>query len=175
MLALTVVLSLFVGCVEVNGGAVELSWSLLTFGGQPITDDDCTGAQIDKIRLHWDEDLEVTGDNGGSTEFECTAYRGITDFVIPVNDNPAQQPPYLLWIEPLCANGMTSPEGSYEVPAPISRDVRHGEVVTLNSLLIVTAVNQLEDTMESTCECPANPSSTKPTCTCCFDTLEANR
>lgn len=171
----TVILPLLMtsGCVQVDGGAVELSWSLLTFDGQPIVGDDCLGANIDRVRLNWDENPELEDRNHGFTDFECTAYRGITDFVITVED-PATQPPYLLWIEPVCANNLVSPAGTFEVPAPISRNMREGEVVTLNSLLIVTAVDQLQGTVEHPCECPGDPSSPEPTCTCCFDILEEN-
>lgn len=124
-----------VGCVDISGGAVELSWSFQTFVGGSIQDA-CATTQVESVRLCW---RAKGGENGTNNcqvltsydDFPCNDFRGITDFVIP----PGEQ---LMEIAPLCTGQDQPPERQkYDVPAPIVRDVITGEVVTLDSLLIV--------------------------------------
>lgn len=132
-------------CVDVEGGAIELSWTLRTFGGDVIDSDReeaCRRARIERVRVCW---RRVAGpDAGGGPEaggdrtcraarsrtFSCEADRGVTQFEVPPGENS-------IWIEPLCAGGEPPAEGTYDVPAPIVRAVRGGEVVALSTLLIV--------------------------------------
>jgi hypothetical protein len=134
-------------CIEVNGGAAELSWALRDFEGKPISGDDpaCTITNIARIRLHWkavtgDADTSLVPD--GTAEFLCNDNRGVTGFTIPAGRQ-------MLWIEPVCPEGAAAP-GSYEVPPPIVRTVEDGTVTTLDALLIVA---------DRDCTCPTSSSS----------------
>ena len=125
-----------VSCVEVNGGAVELSWSVRTFDGVRVADscdDNKRGVHLETIRLAWkavSEGGDGTGmEPDGLAEFPCEDRRGITEFTVPGGE-------HLLWIVPVCAGGAL-PAGNYQVPPPIVRDIREGTVTTLDALLVV--------------------------------------
>lgn len=135
-----------VACVEVNGGAAELSWTLRDFEGKPISDrgPPCTITNIEEIRLNWKAVTDDTGNSlvpDDSTGFECDDNRGVTKFIIPAGRQ-------MLWIEPVCPNETVA--ASYEVPPPIVRDVADGTVTTLDALLIVA---------DPACTCPTSGSS----------------
>jgi hypothetical protein len=150
-LALVVMLQVLtsVACVEVNGGAVELSWSVRAFDGERA-DEDCDNSDrkdgpivhLDKIRLAW----KAIADGGDGTgmepdgwdEFPCSDRRGITEFSVP----PGQ---HMLWIVPVCPGGAPA-TGNYQVPPPIVRTIGEGTVTTLGALLVVAN--------ESTCPAP---------------------
>ncbi len=131
------------GCVEINGGAVELSWTLRTFAGANI--DECSAYEIGQIRLEWQSGPDNPNVDGGSTTFDCTDSRGVTDFVI---GEGAQ----LLEIVPICDDGNDAAADTYEVPAPILRQVHTGELVTLNSLLVVVGCRDA-----NLCTCGVTP------------------
>jgi hypothetical protein len=140
-------------CVQIDGGAVELSWSIRTFDGCPAScnlrgkDEQCNnipGADFDdisEVRICW----EALGDAGelridcgrdpmknDNSRFACAQEHGVTGFEIPEGATA-------IWIEPLCKDtGLTPPPDRYEVPAPIVRNITSGAVTTLNALLIVT-------------------------------------
>ena len=125
-----------VACVEVNGGAAELSWSLRTFDGVRLAtscDDREHGVHLQWIRLAWkaaaDSGDETDLEPDGWKQFRCADARGVTDFSIP----PGKQ---MLWVVPICADGMPA-TGNYQVPPPIVRTVAHGAVTTLDALLVV--------------------------------------
>lgn len=139
-----------VACVEVNGGAAELSWSVRTFDGARVEEDCHTDADSDEpkvhlegIRLAWK--AVADGEDGASMEpddwkqFPCADGRGITEFSIP----PGQQ---MFWIVPVCDGAILPAAGSFQVPPPIVRTVREGTVTTLDALLVVAD--------ESTCPAP---------------------
>jgi hypothetical protein len=125
--------------VDINGGAVELSWSFQTFQGDFIQEP-CIGANVAQVQLRW-EAGPGNSSAPGDTSFPCPAFHGITDFDIP-------EGPQMLQIAPVCVGGEVAAVRSYEVPEPIRRDVYHGEVVTLDSLLIV-----IDDTSIPGCAC----------------------
>lgn len=120
-------------CVDVNGGAVELSWSLRTLAGDSV--ESCSAASIEAVRLCW----QPLGDGGGEggarcrserfRSFPCEDESGATRFELPPG-------PTSLWIEPVCDDGLPAALGTYQVPPPIVRTVSTGDVVTLSSLLI---------------------------------------
>jgi hypothetical protein len=135
-----------VACVEVNGGAVELSWSVRTFDGIPLKDacdDDKRKVHLETIRLAW-KAVADAGDAAGMepdgwTDFPCADLRGITEFTVPRGE-------HLLWVVPICRdNGPAT--GNYQVPPPIVRTIREGTVTTLDALLVVVD--------ESTCPAAA--------------------
>ena len=116
-------------CVDINGGAVELSWSFQTFQGNFI-EDDCLETRVEQVRLYWDAPSWSESTSSGVTSFACEDFRGITDFVI-------EEGPQLLTIAPVCDTEIEAAPRTFEVPAPLLRNLRVGEVVTLDSLLIV--------------------------------------
>lgn len=155
-IALFVLAALFgnLACVEINGGAVELSWTLRDFDGDKT---DCGPARIGSIRICWqgivgdaglpeDPDCVAVATEAGFREqyreFDCLASRGVTRFEIPAGRTA-------LFVEPICESG-TPPQGPYQVPPPIVRVVEDGQVVTLNQLLIVVTDSAVAS-QDSTC------------------------
>lgn len=120
-----------VACIEVNGGAAELSWTLRDFEGKPIDTPACTRTNIREVRLNWKavtDDAAGPLEPDGSDRFTCSDNRGVTEFIIPAGRQ-------MLWIEPICQDAITAT--SYEVPPPIVRTVVQGTVITLDALLLV--------------------------------------
>ena len=117
-------------CIEIDGGAVELSWSLRSFDGERV--DSCTDARVDQVRVCWQsvEGDTSTGICEGSQSFPCGEENGVSGFEI-VPGRAA------FWVEPICFDASPADIGSYQVPPPIVRTVEDGKIVTLNSLLIV--------------------------------------
>jgi hypothetical protein len=130
-------------CVDVHGGAVELSWSLRTLDGKPVNGG-CGAANIATVRLFWRSAAEGETQSEGVADFACKANRGATDFVIAEGEQ-------LLRIEPVCDSGSAPLQNTYKVPPPIRRQVRAGEVVTVNALLIVVEVCGEESGSDCTC------------------------
>lgn len=135
------------GCVDINGGAVELSWSFQTFQGGSINDE-CEDTQVESVRLCW-RPRDGTNDcttPGFFADFSCNEFRGITAFTIGAGEQ-------LLEIAPICTGATEPPDRQqYDVPAPILRDVVWGEVVTLDSLLIV--IDEIdEESTDQSCAC----------------------
>jgi hypothetical protein len=135
-------------CVQVDGGAVELSWTLRDFDGEPTS---CIEARIDEVRICW-ESIADGGSSGvrscrrgSSRSFACAESRGVTGFEIP----PGRA---VVWIEPVCVDGLPPEPDTYEVPAPIARTVETGQVVTLGALLI-QADDSTEPCPRSRCTC----------------------
>lgn len=145
--AFSVLVALVIGanfqCVSIDGGAAELTWSVRTFAGDPI--DSCSDSQISHIRLCW------TAANGGVRgcrpgqfrDFKCEDQTGVTRFEIPPGDTR-------LFVEPICEDGLAASPSTYQTPADIIRNVREGEVVTLDALLIVVTDPK---TCETNCTC----------------------
>lgn len=144
-------------CVDVDGGAIELSWTLRTFDGDVIDSDReeaCERARIDAIRICWrPDDAQVDAGQGAlsacdearSRAFDCAADRGVTRFQVEPGRNA-------IWIEPVCEGGEVPGEGTYDVPAPIVREVADGEVVALRTLLVV-ATDGDRNCPEAGCTC----------------------
>jgi hypothetical protein len=143
------------GCVEIDGGAVELSWTLRDSDGKQ---NDCQSARIDQIRICWSplaDDASTSGtlscqvarEDGGIERlyraFDCEQNRGVTRFEVPPGPNA-------LFVSPLCV-GAQEPTGPFNVPAPIVRTVVKGEVVTLDQILIVASNHQC---VADQCTCP---------------------
>jgi hypothetical protein len=140
-----------VGCVEVDGGAVELSWSLRAFSGEPV---ECGDADVGGVRLCWREApaeraLATDCDGAEAIEFDCDDQHGSSRFELASGRTG-------FLVEPTCRDGEPAAAGTYQVPAPIVRDVNEGEVVTLSSLAIIVSDNS------------ANPPTCGPSgvCTC---------
>lgn len=124
-------------CIEVDGGAAEVSWSLRSEDGDSV--DSCGTALIEKVRLCWEalDDGSVLGGggpcrSGHQRSFPCEESSGITAFNLP----PGQT---AFWIEPVCDDGEPADARTYQVPPPIVRNVEDGQIVSLNSLLLVVS------------------------------------
>jgi hypothetical protein len=124
------------GCVAIDGGAVEVSWSIRSFEGDAVGT--CLEARIDKIRLCWNP-LTDPAPDGAPDEpcppdqrrsFPCDDSSGVTGFDL----DPGLT---AFWIEPVCTDGEPADPGTYQVPPPIVRTVREGRIISLNSLLLV--------------------------------------
>jgi hypothetical protein len=122
-------------CVDINGGAVELSWALRDFDGK---DRDCAAARLERVAVCWQVVEDGTSAVGAACDAErsslffCDDENGVSGFEITPGSNA-------FWIEPRCDDGEPPDLGTYEVPPPIVRTVEDGRIVTLNSLLIVVA------------------------------------
>src|SRR4051795_642476 len=76
-------------CVQVDGGAVEVSWALQTFDGRTVSDCSCSDPQVSRVRI-----VVAMADAAGtlgadicagkaSCEFACARGTGATRFDIP--------------------------------------------------------------------------------------------
>jgi hypothetical protein len=108
--------------VEVNGGAVELSWTIQNVRGEGRR---CQDGALGAVQLH--AALVEGGLEYASEAWDCDRYHGVTKFEIPEGR-------WRMDLAVLCGDGAAAQVG---VPDPIVRDVREGEVVQLNALLIV--------------------------------------
>ncbi len=144
LLLFTLLLPLITGlqCVAIDGGASELTWSLRTFGGESAK---CEETEIAKVRLCWNAvDSGASGCRPGTfREFACIEETGATLFEIEPGATA-------FFVEPICADGLPAQVGTYQTPAEIVRTVREGEVVSLESLLIVVTD---PDSCGSACTC----------------------
>jgi hypothetical protein len=138
-------------CVDIDGGAVDLSWSLFAFGGDRVS---CDEAEVAAVELCWRAvpaggTLEASCADADHLGFACDDNHGTTRFDLPAGRTA-------FWLEPVCRDGEPAATGTYQVPAPIVREVVDGEVVTLSSLAIIVSDNS------------ENPPNCGPTgvCTC---------
>jgi hypothetical protein len=111
------------GCVDVNGGAVELKWEIRKQEG---TSASCGAMELARVGL---VGTPVEGSSGEAFDFEwpCSDLQAATDFVV----TPGR---YAIQIEARCDGA-----GKIAVantPSAIVRDVSNGNVVELNTLLI---------------------------------------
>ena len=122
------------GCVEIDGGAVELSWKL-----RPASSSDtdkfveCDSGKpgtnpVTQIRLNWE-----VGEVAGTAAWRCDDSHGVTGFDLPAGDA-------LLSIAPECAIGPASTV-TYTAPAPVRRRVISGDTVSLGAVELVLQVS----------------------------------
>jgi hypothetical protein len=154
--SLTVLLAgCLVGCVPINGGAVEASWVLRTFDGRAISNCDCSSPEISRVRFVVmalsAQGLPVEDLCAGRSdcEFSCSRQSGATSFFI----RPAR---YAISVAPLGVAGdslVTAPapvpapptgvdrpaDPAVRVPAPILRDVVYGRPTELDAIAIETS------------------------------------
>lgn len=122
------------GCIEVNGGAVELSWKLRP-ASSSLSDKfvDCDSGRdgtgpVTRIRLDWD----VEGRDGFES-WRCDDNHGVTGFDLP----PGKA---LLWVTPECDGRLADPS-TYIAPAPEQRQVILGDTVSLGAVEVVVQVS----------------------------------
>ena len=111
------------GCVAIDGGAVEVSWTIFAADGRGVINDcSCAEPGIASVQL------KLAGPPGSESQvdpcqgtdacrFSCGRKTGSTPFIIP-------QGAYLMSIEPLTADG-TLAAGAM-VPDPIVSQVEKG-------------------------------------------------
>lgn len=86
--AMAILVSLVPACVKINGGAVEISWVVISPSGGGITDCSCADPAIAKVRLVL---VGMGGTIDGATpcagqaqcDFPCQNQTGATQFDIP--------------------------------------------------------------------------------------------
>lgn len=139
-LCVTIVWCFGSACIDIEGGAAEVSWSLRSFEGVAV--ETCGETRIEDIRLCWAlaEEEGATADptcDRGHRDFPCGESSGVTGFQLEPGTTA-------FWIEPLCVGGEPAVAGTYQVPPPIVRNVEQGEIVSLNSLLLVVSPDEEE-------------------------------
>jgi hypothetical protein len=169
--SLTVLLAgCLVGCVPINGGAVEASWVLRTFDGRAISSCGCSSPEISRVRFVVVE-LGAQGlpkqdlcAGRSDCEFSCSRQSGATSFFIPPNR-------YAISVAPIGVAGdslVTAPtpvpapptgvdrpaDPAVRVPAPILRDVVYGQPTELDAIAI-----------ESSCSVACNGEQSNRVCT----------
>lgn len=89
------------GCVQIHGGAIEVSWAIFAPGGRAITDCSCVDPEIVEMRLNLSS-VDGAGTNpcGDRAEcrFACGRKTGSTPFDVP----PGR---YAMWLSALGADG----------------------------------------------------------------------
>jgi hypothetical protein len=126
------------GCVSIDGGAVEASWVVVTHDGRGIADCGCTCPPIAKIRLK----LEPIGGGGdpcvGRTacQFACNLQSGATRFDIPPGS-------YAISLVPVGQDGNDITNGEVGTCSagggvdPVVRDVIKGRVTQLDAMVVL--------------------------------------
>ena len=123
------------GCVEINGGAVEVPWTVFAEDGRgAINDCNCTEPAIMYVRLKLEAPLGAPDQpdpcaGSAACRFSCQRKTGATPFMIPPGT-------YQLSIEPETADGLPIDPGLVMVPAPITREVVRGAAAELDALQI---------------------------------------
>lgn len=115
------------GCVPIDGGAIELAWTVRTEDAHPA---DCREQGIAAVALC----LRDCDDSGACTgpqrcpfmTFPCERGQGATSFSV----TPGRKE---LWVTASCIDGSSA---RIRVPEPLLRDVTTGDVTQLNALLI---------------------------------------
>ena len=124
-------------CVEINGGAVEVSWVIRSKAGSAITDCGCASPSIATVRLRL---VRVGGALAGDTpcanqaqcDFPCPRQTGSTPFNIPETVGTEK---YEVSVVAVGADGQVLPE--VLTPAPILREVVRGQPTEVESMQLV--------------------------------------
>lgn len=138
-----------VGCVDIDGGAIEASWVLRTHDGRAIEGCDCADPAIARVRFSVMRSLADPGNQGNQPpatptdfcagradcEFSCARQRGATPFFLPAGQ-------YAVSLALLGPDGVALASGvgpgAARVPAPILRDVVYGQPTQLEAVAIET-------------------------------------
>jgi hypothetical protein len=136
--ALGCFVALFSGCVDVDGGAVEVSW-VVHANGRAITDCGCADPIISKVRIHLEgrggaiEGTTPCADRA-QCEFSCQRQTGATPFDIrPTRPDEA----YAVSVIAVGPDGEDLP--GVIAPAPILRTVMKGQPTELGAFLLEAA------------------------------------
>ena len=142
---LLVGVALFVpACVKIDGGAVEISWVVVTPSGAGITDCSCAEPAIGKVRL---ELVGVGGALEGTTpcagkaqcDFSCQNQTGATPFDIPPTGAGQW---YEVSVVAVDTSGNEVPQSKIMTPAPILRQVVNGQPTEVEAFAMVAPCAQ---------------------------------
>jgi hypothetical protein len=128
------------GCVDVNGGAVELSWKLRAETGSDLTFLDCVISlaptnqvvEVSQIQLDW-----RVGDEVGVRRFLCNDEAGATKFEVPAGQA-------FLHVTPICPNNVVADPATFSSPPPEQREVNVGDTVSLGAIEILVEVSSCD-------------------------------
>ena len=140
--ALTILASLALSCVKINGGAVEISWVVISPSGGGINDCSCADPAIAKVRL---ELVGVGGTIVGATpcagqaqcDFPCQNQTGATQFDIPPT-GPGES--YTASVVAVGNDGLEIPQTEImtpPTPAPILLQVTNGQPTEVDAFTLV--------------------------------------
>jgi len=150
--AIAVVAALSPACVKIHGGAVEISWVVISPSGGGITDCSCADPPIAKVRLGL---VLVSGDGGaivadggpvaGATpcagqaqcDFSCQNQTGATQFDIPPT-GPGEW--YLAKVVAVDGSGAEIPQTEIMTPStpdPILLQVTEGQPTEVDAFTLV--------------------------------------
>lgn len=140
--ALAIVASLIPACVKINGGAVEISWVVISPSGGGITDCSCADPAIAKVRL-------VLQGKGGTIEgatpcagqaqcdFPCQNQTGATQFDIPPT-GPGES--YAASVVAVGTDGVEIPQTEIMTPSTPDRvllQVSNGQPTEVDAFTLV--------------------------------------
>jgi hypothetical protein len=128
-------------CIQVEGGAVELSWVVQSRSGAAITDCGCAEPAIETVRL------VLVGVGGGvaghrpcdgtaQCDFSCHRQTGSTRFDIRETGTSEA---YEISVVALDSNGVEIPDDQVMSPAPILRGVVKGQVTETEAFQLVAS------------------------------------
>jgi len=135
--AFLVLTCLLATCVEIDGGAVEISWVIRSDSGSAITDCGCASPAIAKVRL------VLRGDRGAiqdatpcagqaQCDFPCARQTGSTAFNIQETHGAER---YEVSVVAIGVDG--SELAQVMAPAPILREVVRGQPTEVESMQLV--------------------------------------
>ena len=128
------------GCVDINGGAVEVAWGLFAKDGRAINDCTCavpltpaeSETSIAYVRLNLVSDSAPADQPCAGTNncrFACNRKIGATPFMIP----PGR---YLMSLVAVDADGGDFPVGSVDTPPAELRSVVRGQPTELDAFML---------------------------------------
>lgn len=140
--ATAIAVSLIPACVPINGGAVEISWVVISPSGGGITDCNCADPAIAKVRLVL---VGVGGAIAGTTpcagqaqcDFPCQNQTGATHFDIPPT-GPGES--YEISVVAVGNDGVEIPQTQMmtpATPAPILLQVSQGQPTEVDAFTLV--------------------------------------
>jgi hypothetical protein len=141
-LAIVVVASLIPACVKIHGGAMEISWVVISPSGSGITDCSCADPAIAKVRLVL---LGVGGTIEGATpcagqaqcDFPCQNQTGATQFDIPPT-GPGES--YDVRVVAVGNDGAEIPQTEImtpSIPDPLLLQVTEGQPTEVDAFTLV--------------------------------------
>jgi hypothetical protein len=127
-------------CVDVSGGAVEVSWAVFSRDGRAINDCSCADPVIGYVRLQLVSETDPSNQpcaGNSACRFACGRKTGATPFFI----TPGQ---YLMSVVPVDADGTDLPAmftpgndvPSVQTPAAESRTVVRGQPTALEAFML---------------------------------------
>jgi hypothetical protein len=122
------------GCVQIDGGAVEVSW-VVHANGRAITDCTCSFPRIDRVRINLlgrGGNIEGTTpcDGRAQCEFSCQRQTGATPFDIPETHGDER------YEVSVVAVGQDGNDLQIVTPAPILRSVTRGQPTEVEAFLL---------------------------------------